>query len=135
MARIRLDKILLKRNIAQTIEKSVELIESGEILVNGSVQLSPKSFVDSGSAIEMLPKKAKYVSRGGTKLEHALEFFNINPRDKRCLDIGASTGGFTDCLLRQGAKHVVALDVGHGQIELVLRNDKRHNTRHDWWRL
>ncbi len=123
MARIRLDKIVLKRNLAETIEESLTLIESGKILVNGSVQTSPKSFVDMGCAIEFIPEKSKFVSRGGLKLEHALKEFRIDPNGKRCLDIGASTGGFTDCLLSYGANHVVALDVGHGQLDLSMRNN------------
>jgi len=125
MARIRLDKMVLKRNFAETQEEALRLIESGNIFVNGSVQKSAHSFVDSGSAIELAPSKPQYVSRGGLKLERALAEFEIDPFEKRCLDIGASTGGFTDCLLQKGASHVVALDVGHGQIDSSFRQDAR----------
>ncbi len=125
MARIRLDKLLVKRKIAETDQAAQELISQGVVLVNGSVQKSAASFVDGGCAIEFVPEKSLYVSRGGLKLEHALEVFHISPQGKRCLDIGASTGGFTDCLLRHGASSVVAVDVGHGQLDLSLRNDER----------
>lgn len=124
MARIRLDNMVLKRKLADSLVTAQELIKSGKILVNGSVQLSANSFVEIGSAIEVTPEKSKYVSRGGLKLEHALAEFNIDPTGKRCLDIGASTGGFSDCLLQARAKHVVALDVGHGQLDLSLRNNE-----------
>ena len=125
MARIRLDKLLVKRNMSESPEEAAELISSGQILVNGSVQKSTASFVDNASAVEFVPERSRYVSRGGFKLEHALSSFAISTQGKRCLDIGASTGGFTDCLLQHGAAHVVALDVGHGQIDSSLRNDDR----------
>lgn len=125
MARIRLDKLLVKRDIANTQEHAREIINSGLLLVNGSVQKSTESFVDPGSAIEFVPEKPKFVSRGGLKLEKALREFALDVQDKRCLDIGASTGGFTDCLLQNGASHVVALDVGHGQLDLGLRQSNK----------
>lgn len=125
MTRIRLDKLLVKRNMAENYEDAAKLISTGQILVNGSAQTSVVSYVDNASAIEYMPVKSRYVSRGGFKLEHALTRFAISPEGKRCLDIGASTGGFTDCLLQHGAAHVVALDVGHGQIDASLRNDDR----------
>lgn len=125
MSRIRLDKLLVKRKIVLSEDQARELIENGLILVNGATQTSPASFVDNASAIEFVQEKSKYVSRGGFKLEKALELFQINPAEKRCLDIGASTGGFTDCLLQAGAMHVVSVDVGHGQIDLSLRSDPR----------
>lgn len=125
MSRIRLDKLLVKKGLASDQSNAAVLIESGVILVNGAIQKSTNSFVETGSAIEFVPEKPKYVSRGGYKLEKALEYFNISPMGKRCLDIGASTGGFTDCLLKNGAEHVVALDVGHGQLDLSIRNDPK----------
>lgn len=122
MARIRLDKLLMKRNFASTEEQSQELISTGVVLVNGAVQTSPASFVDSGSAIELVGPKLKYVSRGGFKLEKALEVFSIDLTLRRCLDVGASTGGFTDCMLQSGASHVVAVDVGRGQLDNKIRH-------------
>lgn len=122
MSRIRLDKLLVKRKMADDIASATELISSGAILVNGASQSSPASFVDSGSAIELVPEAKKYVSRGGFKLVHALDAFSISPKNKRCLDVGASTGGFTDCLLQSGAMHVVAVDVGKGQLDDSIRH-------------
>jgi 23S rRNA (cytidine1920-2'-O)/16S rRNA (cytidine1409-2'-O)-methyltransferase len=122
MARIRLDKLLVKRNFAPDVEQATELIESGAILVNGSVQSSPASFIDAGDAIELKKQANKYVSRGGLKLEKALNVFDISLDGKRCLDVGASTGGFTDCMLEHGASHVVAIDVGKGQLDDKIRH-------------
>lgn len=123
MPRIRLDKLLVKMKIAESEDEAVSLIESGSILVNGSLQKSPSSAVDSGSAVTFVKSKPKYVSRAGFKLEAALENFQLDPKDKRCLDIGTSTGGFTDCFLQHGAKEVVSVDVGHGQIDDSLRQN------------
>lgn len=121
MARIRLDKLLVKRGFAKDVDQASELIRSGAILVNGSSQTSVHSFIDPGDAIALAKQKPKFVSRGGLKLEKGLSSFEIDVHDKICLDIGASTGGFTDCLLRYGAKQVFAVDVGHGQLDQAIR--------------
>lgn len=125
MPRIRLDKLLQKRQIAKDSDHARNLIENNKVLVNGSIQTSWNSFVDAGSSVEISKEKQKYVSRGGLKLEKALETFEIDVRNLRCLDVGSSTGGFTDCLLQNGAQHVVCVDVGSGQLELSIREDPR----------
>ena len=125
VSRIRLDKLLIKRKIADSIDEAVALIEEGMILVDGAPQASPSSAIDPASAISLRKEKPKYVSRAGFKLEAAIENFNLNIKNKRCLDIGTSTGGFTDCFLQYGAKEVVSVDVGHGQIDDSLRQNTK----------
>lgn len=111
--------------MAADLEHARDLIELGMVLVDGSIQQSHRSFIDPASSIEFQKDKPRYVSRGGLKLQAALEKFAVDPSGWRCLDVGASTGGFTDCLLQHGASHVIAVDVGHGQIDLSLREDPR----------
>jgi 23S rRNA (cytidine1920-2'-O)/16S rRNA (cytidine1409-2'-O)-methyltransferase len=121
----RLDKLIVDRNIIHTRERARAYILGGNITVNGEKVLKPAALVDNNSDIRVcLPNKG-YVSRGGIKLEGALEDLKIDVRDSYCLDIGASTGGFTDCLLKRGAKKVVAVDVGKNQIDYGLRSDPR----------
>ncbi|MFN8015113.1 MAG: TlyA family RNA methyltransferase [Acidimicrobiia bacterium] len=127
MPRIRLDKLVVARNMAIDIEEAKSVIESGLILVDGAVQKSIKSFVDPSSALTFVEEKSKYVSRGGFKLEYALDQFNINVENKSCLDIGSSTGGFSDVLLQRGASRVNCVDVGHGQLDHKIRSDERVN--------
>ena len=98
---------------------------AGLVLVSGSVATKPERMVDPAEPIEMAGPARRFVSRGGEKLEGALDAFAVDPAGKRCLDVGASTGGFTDLLLQRGASHVVALDVGHGQLAWSLRTDER----------
>jgi len=100
------------------------MIMAGEVTVNGSLMTKAGCLVSADAEI-LLKEKLPYVSRGGLKLEHALKEFGINVSGLRCLDVGASTGGFTDCLLQHGAERVYALDVGHGQIDYGLRRDNR----------
>jgi len=120
----RLDQLLVERGLAESREKAQALILAGQVLVAGQKSDKPGRSVDAASAIELL-EKMPYVSRGGYKLAAALDHWNIDPRGWTCLDIGASTGGFTDVLLQRGSAKVWAVDVGHGQIDWKLRNDPR----------
>ncbi len=121
----RLDKLLLERGLAGSRERAQSLILAGKVLVDGQKIEKSGTSVEVESEIRLLGEDLKYVSRGGLKLEKALEHWKIDVGGKTCLDIGTSTGGFTDCLLQQGAATVVAVDTGHGQIDYRLRQDKR----------
>lgn len=123
--RSRLDAELVKRTIATSRQEACELIEAGRVLVNGSVAAKPSHQVLAADAIVVEGPPRKFVSRGGEKLEKALEEFGISVVGRRALDAGASTGGFTDCLLHHGIAHVVAVDVGHGQLHPRIRHDER----------
>ncbi|MCK5762557.1 MAG: TlyA family RNA methyltransferase [Clostridiales bacterium] len=105
-------------------EKAKRLIMSGIIYIDNLRVDKPGTKVESDSNIEIRGKKLKYVSRGGLKLEKAIENYNINLKEKVCMDIGASTGGFTDCMLQNGAKRVYSIDVGYGQLDWKLRNQE-----------
>jgi 23S rRNA (cytidine1920-2'-O)/16S rRNA (cytidine1409-2'-O)-methyltransferase len=120
----RLDLELMERGLVPSRELAKRLIMAGSVLVNGQKVFKPSTEVKSDDEITVL-EKPKYVSRGGYKLEGAIKDFGINPEGKVCLDVGSSTGGFTDCLLKHGAKLVYAVDVGHGQLDYSLRNDPR----------
>src|SRR5882672_5208052 len=120
----RLDMLLVERGLAQSREKARALILAGQVLVQGQKVDKAGHSVSIDSKIEML-ETPKYVGRGGLKLEAALDHFQIQPAGKICLDIGSSTGGFTDCLLQRGAARVYAIDVGTGQLDWKLRNDPR----------
>jgi 23S rRNA (cytidine1920-2'-O)/16S rRNA (cytidine1409-2'-O)-methyltransferase len=120
----RLDLELMERGLVQSRELAKRLIMAGSVLVNGQKVFKPSTEVKSDDEITVL-EKPKYVSRGGYKLEGAIKDFGINPESRVCLDVGSSTGGFTDCLLKHGAKLVYAVDVGHGQLDYSLRNDPR----------
>lgn len=122
--KLRLDQLVLDRGLADSREKARALILAGQILVNGRRGDKPGHSIPGDARIELL-EKLPYVSRGGLKLAGALDHFSLDPKDWICLDIGASTGGFTDCLLQRGAKKVYAIDVGHGQLDWRLRNDPR----------
>lgn len=122
--RIRLDELLVKLSICETRSKAQLLIRSGNVIVNSSLVDKPAKLTLPDANIT-IKEKLRYVSRGGLKLEHALKEFNIDPSNKIALDIGCSTGGFTDCLLQNGATKVYAVDVGYGQLALPLRNDPR----------
>ena len=123
--KIRLDELLVKRGYAESREKAQRLIMARDVIIEGaSMVLKPSSRVE-GSAMIVLVRSLRYVGRGGEKLEKALENFGIDPTGMVFLDIGASTGGFTDCLLQSGASKVFALDVGYGLLHEKLRRDPR----------
>jgi len=122
--RQRLDRLLVERGLAESREKAQALIMAGEVSVDGQKASKPGHAIDAASAIEV-SGKPPYVSRGGVKLAAALEGFGIDVSGCVCLDIGSSTGGFTDCLLQRGASRVHAVDVGAGQLDWKLRNDPR----------
>jgi 23S rRNA (cytidine1920-2'-O)/16S rRNA (cytidine1409-2'-O)-methyltransferase len=125
MSRKRLDVLLCEKNLVDSREKARAAIMSGAVYVNGNRALKPGTMVPEDGALEMRGEPIKYVSRGGLKLEKALDFFGVSPEGKICVDCGASTGGFTDCLLQRGAARVYAVDVGYGQFAWSLRNDPR----------
>jgi len=120
----RLDVLLVARGLAPSREKAQALIMAGLVLVDRQKADKPGRAVKDEAAIELLGQ-TKYVSRGGLKLEAALEHFQVDPRGRVCLDIGTSTGGFTDCLLQHGAARVHAVDVGASQMDWTLRQDAR----------
>ncbi|MGQ9615807.1 MAG: TlyA family RNA methyltransferase [Spirochaetota bacterium] len=121
----RLDKLVVQKELLDSREKAKAFIMSGSIEVDGELITKPSLLVDTGASIKLRNDKDGYVSRGALKLKKALEEFHIDVNGKFCLDIGASTGGFTDCLLRAGAKQVIAVDVGKNQIAYRLRRDPR----------
>jgi 23S rRNA (cytidine1920-2'-O)/16S rRNA (cytidine1409-2'-O)-methyltransferase len=123
--KIRLDKLLLERGLASSRERAQALILAGKVLVGGQKIEKAGTGVDAEADIRLLGEDLKYVGRGGLKLERALEHWHIEVTAKVCLDVGASTGGFTDCLLQHGAARVIAVDTGHGQIDFRLRQDAR----------
>ncbi|MEQ1885460.1 MAG: TlyA family RNA methyltransferase [Bryobacteraceae bacterium] len=119
-----MDQLLVARGLVATREKAQALILAGSVLVNRQKVQKPGHSVPADASIEIL-ERMPYVSRGGYKLAAALDHFHIDVTGKVCIDVGASTGGFTDCLLQRGAARVWAVDVGHGQIDWKLRNDPR----------
>lgn len=120
----RIDKLLLKRKLAENPEKAIALIMAGRVFVNGNVVDKPGTEIKTDAEITIL-EESPYVSRGGLKLEGVLSHFNIDVTGATVMDVGASTGGFTDCLLKKWAKKVFAVDVGKGILDWRLRNDKR----------
>jgi len=123
--KLRLDLLLVEQGLAETRSKARALIMAGEVVVNDQRVDKAGTLVPTGAALRLKTGVIPYVSRGGLKLERGLEAFKIAPAGLRCLDLGASTGGFTDCLLQRGAAEVVAVDVGYGQLHNRLRNDPR----------
>ena len=121
----RLDKLLVRKHFFESREKAQGHILGGEVSVNGERVRKPGRLVSEEAEIKLLKRNDGYVSRGGTKLEGALDAFGLDAAGAYCLDLGASTGGFTDCLLKRGASHVVALDVGKNQLAYSLRVDPR----------
>lgn len=122
----RLDVLLVKQGLAQSREKAKALIMSGNVFVNGQREDKAGTFFEESKAkIEVKGPDLPYVSRGGLKLEKALQVFDVGVEGKVCMDIGASTGGFTDCMLQNGARKVYAVDVGYGQLAWKLRQDAR----------
>jgi 23S rRNA (cytidine1920-2'-O)/16S rRNA (cytidine1409-2'-O)-methyltransferase len=122
--KVRLDKLIFERGLVQSREKAKALILAGNVLVNEQVVDKAGSLIKQDDRVS-LKERMKYVSRGGLKLEHALNEFTLDVNDTIAMDVGASTGGFTDCLLQNGAAKVYAVDVGYGQFDLKLRNDRR----------
>jgi 23S rRNA (cytidine1920-2'-O)/16S rRNA (cytidine1409-2'-O)-methyltransferase len=123
--RVRLDHLVVERGLAPSRERARALILAGQVLVNGQPETKAGTQVDTAADVALVAPDHPYVGRGGVKLAHALDTFHIAVDGREALDIGASTGGFTDVLLKRGATRVVALDVGHGQIDWTLRNDPR----------
>lgn len=121
----RLDILLVQRQLAPSREKAKAIIMSGNVYVNGQKEDKAGSTFDENSEIEVKGNTLKYVSRGGLKLEKAMSHFDITLEGKVCMDVGSSTGGFTDCMLQNGAVKVYAVDVGHGQLDWKLRQDER----------
>ncbi|MBR6147982.1 MAG: TlyA family RNA methyltransferase [Lachnospiraceae bacterium] len=121
----RLDVLLVNRGLASSREKAKTIIMSGDVFVNGQREDKAGSTFDDKCDIEVRGNKLRYVSRGGLKLEKAVNEFGLSFDGMTCMDIGASTGGFTDCMLQNGAKKVYSIDVGHGQLDWKLRNDER----------
>ncbi len=121
----RLDVLLVKRNLAESREKAKALIMSGIVYVNGQKEDKAGTTFEETAPIEIRGSTLKYVSRGGLKLEKAMDRFGVRLDGKICMDVGASTGGFTDCMLQNGAVKVYSVDVGHGQLAWKLRNDER----------
>ena len=123
--RERLDKLLVDKGLVQSRERAKTIVMAGMVMVGDRVVDKAGSLVDPDSQIRVKGSDHPYVSRGGLKLEEALRGFRVNPKGKVTMDVGASTGGFTDCLLQKGAKRVFAVDVGYGQLAWKLRNDPR----------
>jgi 23S rRNA (cytidine1920-2'-O)/16S rRNA (cytidine1409-2'-O)-methyltransferase len=121
----RLDVLLVKRKLAPSREKAKAIIMSGNVYVDNVLEDKAGSLFNEDALIEIKENPNPFVSRGGLKLAKALEVFGISVRDKICTDVGSSTGGFTDCLLQNGAKKVYAIDVGRGQLDWKLRQDSR----------
>ena len=122
----RLDVLMVERRLADSREKAKAIIMAGQVFVNGEREdKAGTTFEETKAQIEIKGKTLKYVSRGGLKLEKAMDVFGVDVKDKVCMDIGSSTGGFTDCMLQNGARKVYAVDVGHGQLDWKLRNDPR----------
>jgi 23S rRNA (cytidine1920-2'-O)/16S rRNA (cytidine1409-2'-O)-methyltransferase len=121
----RLDKLLVERGFAPSRERAQALILAGKVLVNEQKIEKAGASIDSGSSLRLLGADLRYVSRGGLKLEKALEHWRIDLQGKVCLDVGASTGGFSDCMLQHGAARVIAVDTGYGQMDFGLRQDPR----------
>ena len=125
MKKERLDVLMVQRNLAESREKAKALIMSGIVYVNGQKEDKAGTSFEETVQIEVRGSTLKYVSRGGLKLEKAMSHFGVELAGRVCMDVGASTGGFTDCMLQNGAVKVYAVDVGHGQLAWKLRNDDR----------
>ncbi|MGA9978158.1 MAG: TlyA family RNA methyltransferase [Candidatus Sulfotelmatobacter sp.] len=123
--KLRLDKLLVERGLAGSRERAQALILAGNVLVDEQKSDKAGAQVAADASIRLLGEDIKYVSRGGLKLERALEYWKIPVEGKVCFDIGASTGGFTDCLLQHGAARVIAIDTGYGQMNFKIRQDPR----------
>jgi 23S rRNA (cytidine1920-2'-O)/16S rRNA (cytidine1409-2'-O)-methyltransferase len=133
---VRLDQVLVQRGLFSSREQARRAVMAGVVEVEGKRVDKPGAAVRESARVEVLAPKEPFVSRAGRKLAHALDHFGVDPAGRVCLDVGASTGGFTDCLLQRGAARVYALDVGYGQLDQRLRGDPkvvvmdRVNARH-----
>ena len=127
----RLDILLVKKNLAESREKAKAIIMSGIVYVDGQKEDKAGSTFEETAQIEVRGNTLKYVSRGGLKLEKAMTHFGATLDGKVCMDVGASTGGFTDCMLQNGAVKVYSVDVGHGQLAWKLRNDERRYVKRE----
>ena len=125
MARERIDKLLVERGFAESRNRAQSLVMAGQVLVGNQRIDKPGYLVDATAEIRIKGEPLRYVSRGGLKLEAALSRFKVDPKGKTCIDVGASTGGFTDCLLQHGAARVWAVDVGRNQLAWQIRQDPR----------
>jgi 23S rRNA (cytidine1920-2'-O)/16S rRNA (cytidine1409-2'-O)-methyltransferase len=125
LAKVRLDTMVHQQGLAPSREKARAMILAGQIKVNDQIISKPGTAVDEKAVIESIVSGCSYVSRGGKKLEKALDVFDIQVTDLVVMDVGASTGGYTDCVLQRGARRVYAVDVGYGQLDWKLRNDPR----------
>ncbi|MFZ1820271.1 MAG: TlyA family RNA methyltransferase [Acidimicrobiia bacterium] len=125
MAKIKLEKLIVRQNISENLESARELIVNNRVLVNGALINNINANFENSVQISLTKLATKYVSRGGYKLEKALKVFNIDVNGYKALDIGASTGGFSDCLIQNGAEHVIAVDVGRSQLDNKIRNHKQ----------
>jgi 23S rRNA (cytidine1920-2'-O)/16S rRNA (cytidine1409-2'-O)-methyltransferase len=123
--KIRLDKLVVERGLAPSRERAQALVIAGRVLVNEQKVEKPGASVPPDAALRVLGDDLRYVGRGGLKLERALEHWKIELTGRTCVDVGASTGGFTDCMLQHGAARVIAIDTGYGQIAMRLRDDPR----------
>jgi 23S rRNA (cytidine1920-2'-O)/16S rRNA (cytidine1409-2'-O)-methyltransferase len=123
--KVRIDKLLVERGLVPSRERAQAMVLSGRVIVDGQKIEKAGAGVDPGADVRFLGEDLKFVGRGGLKLEAALAYWKIDLRDRRCMDVGASTGGFTDCMLQHGATEVVAVDTGYGQIAMRLRSDAR----------
>jgi len=134
--RIRLDRAVVDKGLASTRQQAQDLILGGQINVDGLPRNKPAAQISPGAHIKLVRPGPKYVSRGGHKLAHALDVFKVDPSGRTCADLGASTGGFTDCLLQRDAAKVYAIDVGYGQLAWSMRTHpsvvvmERTNARH-----
>jgi 23S rRNA (cytidine1920-2'-O)/16S rRNA (cytidine1409-2'-O)-methyltransferase len=132
MKRERIDRLLVERGLAQSRTKAQALVMAGVVLVNEQRVEKPSELIEAGASVRVKgadDPASRFVGRGGLKLEAALREFQIEADGLTCLDVGASTGGFTDCLLQRGARRVVAVDVGHNQLDWRLRQDARVEVR------
>lgn len=125
MGKVRLDQLLFEKGLTDSRQRAKTSVMAGLVYVNGQKETKPGTFVPEDADLELRGEAVPYVSRGGLKLEKALRVFPVSPKGMTCLDCGASTGGFTDVLLRNGAEKVYAVDVGYGQLAWSLRTDPR----------
>ncbi len=123
--KVRIDKLLVERGLVPSRERAQALVLAGRVLVNGQKVEKAGTAVEADAELRLLGEDLRYVSRGGLKLEAALQHWQIDLRGRTCMDVGTSTGGFTDCVLQHGADEVIAVDTGYGQIAARLRSDPR----------